>query len=124
MSITAEAFIEIMSENDGDIKATAEALGIALSTAYSYSSRYKEEIQQRVRDRMTLASFKAVGVVEDSMVADNSTQKGELRLKAATEVLDRSGVTKHTQVDVNVGGDTNGLFILPAKAEVPKNPEE
>jgi len=49
------------------------------------------------------------------MDADASTEKGELRLAAAEKVMDRVGLTKHTNVEVRVESE-NGLFILPAKA--------
>ena len=38
-------------------------------------------------------------------------------MKAATEILDRTGLTKHTSVEVKMESE-NGIFILPAKTPV------
>lgn len=111
-----EMFIEHLSTGK-TVGAIAKTMGITPSSAYRISSELKEVIQQRTRDRLTLAGMKAANTVINSMDADGSMEKGELKLKAAEGVLDRIGVTKHTNVDVQIEAE-NGIFILPGKAEV------
>lgn len=124
MSLTArqEDFLVALEEAKGNLAEVARIMNISYGTVYNYAKDLREEIQTRTRDKLTLGAFKAAEVMVDTLDADSTTEKGELRLKASAEVLDRSGITKHTNIDVSVGEGVNGLFIIPAKAEVP--PEE
>lgn len=114
---TQTLFLEFL-EKGMKIKDIAAQMDISMSYAYEMSSNLKEVIQERTRDRLALAGLHAANTVVDLISSDGSTEKGELRLKAAESVLDRTGVTKHTNVDVQVEAE-NGIFILPGKSIVP-----
>lgn len=114
---TQTLFLEFL-EKGMKIKDIAAQMDISMSYAYEMSSNLKEVIHERTRDRLALAGLHAANTVVDLISSDGSTEKGELRLKAAESVLDRTGVTKHTNVDVQVEAE-NGIFILPGKSIVP-----
>lgn len=118
-----EYFLEILEKNKGNVKATAADCGYSLKHAYNLAGSLKEEIQDRTRDKLTLATLRAADVLLDGMEADENTVKGELKLKSAESILDRAGVTKHTHMEVQLG-ESNGLFIIPAKAPVDPEPED
>lgn len=120
LTLTEELFLEYL-EATPSIKEASEAAGITPKAGYNMIRRLKEVIQERARDQLTLSTLRAVGVLSESLNATAATEKGELKIKAAESILDRSGITKHTNVDVQIES-TNGLFIIPAKEVVP--PEE
>lgn len=101
-------------ENNPNIAAVAREMDIAYPQAYQMYSKLKDVILDRARATLTLGAVKAVNTTLEMLDADASTEKGELRLAAAEKVLDRIGITKHTNVEVRVESE-NGLFILPAK---------
>ena len=120
LTVTEELFLEYLITTPS-VKEASEHAGVTVKTGYNMATRLKEVIQSRARDQLTLSTLRAVGVLTDSLDADAATEKGELKLKAAEAILDRSGITKHTNVDVQVES-TNGILIIPAKTVVP--PEE
>lgn len=102
-------------EKSPKIADAARAMGIQYQQAYDIYSKLKDVIMDRARSQLTLGAMKAVHTTLEMLDADASTEKGELRLAAAEKILDRVGITKHTNVEVRVESE-NGLFILPAKA--------
>lgn len=105
-------------ETTTTIKEASELTGIPVKRGYEYTRRLKDVIQARARDALTVATLRAVNVVTGLLEADETTVKGELKLKASESILDRSGITKHTNVDVQVE-TTNGIFMIPSKKPVP-----
>lgn len=104
-------------ETSKSIRAAAEAAGMTPAKGYAAVKRLKDTIVSRARDNMAGHLLRAVGTVGDLLGATADTEKGELRLKAAEGILDRTGLTKHTNVDVQVESH-HGIFILPAKASI------
>jgi len=121
LSVTEELFLEYL-ESYGDIQRAAASAAIPVSTAYAMADRLSDVIIERSKKKLALGSLKAASTIVNLMDADGSTEKGELKMKAAQDVMDRSGVTKHSNIDVKVEA-SNGLFILPSKADVPSEDE-
>lgn len=115
-------FLEYLGTSTS-IQETADRAGITVQYARELSSKLKEVIKQRAIDNLATSALRASVKLSELIDPDSDTVKGELALKASEAVLDRSGVTKHTNVDVSVVA-TNGLFILPGKAEVSGEPED
>tara|TARA_R110002049_G_scaffold76735_1_gene196781 strand:+ start:594 stop:956 length:363 start_codon:yes stop_codon:yes gene_type:complete len=113
---TEELFL-LQLETTPTIKAAAEATGISAQQGYSLSKKLKDTIIERARDNLATAALKASTATIELMDADASTEKGELRLAASKEIMDRVGLTKHTSVEVSIESE-NGIFILPAKASL------
>lgn len=120
LTLTEELFLEYLLVTPS-IKEASEHVDISPKAGYNMVRRLKDVIQERTRDALTMASLKAVDTIVSALDADASLEKGELKLKAAAEILDRSGITKHTNIDVQIEA-TNGIFVIPAKSIVP--PEE
>lgn len=116
LSPTQELFLVALEECDS-LQAACESVGLSLSYGYSLQAELAEEIIVRARSHLASFSLKASKVVTDSLTVDGAKEKVELHLKAAEAILDRTGVTKHTNVDVRVEAE-NGIFILPAKEVV------
>jgi len=73
----------------------------------------KDELIKRCQGRLTLSTPKAINEV--AMVLMDPTKDGSRRtLEAATIILDRAGITKKEQVEVDIKTD-NGIVLIPAK---------
>jgi len=120
--------VDLIMEYNGDVEAACEAAVPILDRTITsllrstQSKSIKEEIQARSRDKLTYATVAAVNTTIDMMTADNTTEQGALRLKAAAEVLDRTGTTKHTSVEVTMEQQP-GIILLNPKAAAP-NPDD
>ena len=102
-------------EKDPKVASAARAMGISYPQAHAIYTKLKDVILDRARAQLAMGAMKAVNTALEMLDADASTEKGELRLAAAEKIMDRVGITKHTNVEVRVESE-NGLFILPAKA--------
>lgn len=118
LSAQEELFLAYI-EDTPKVSLVAKAMGIEYKQAYDMYTKLKDVIMDRARSSLTLGAMKAVQTTLDMLDADASTEKGELRLAAAEKIMDRVGITKHTNVEVRVESE-NGLFILPAKATLQK----
>ena len=113
---TEELFL-LNLENFPTTKAASEATGISPAHGYSLAKKLKDQIIDRARDNLAAASLRASTTAISMMDADAGTEKGELKLAASKEIMDRVGLTKHTSVEVSIENE-NGIFILPAKASL------
>lgn len=104
-------------EDAPSVAQVAREMGISKDYAYKMYAKLKDVILDRARANLAMGALKAANTALDLMDADASTEKGELRLAAAEKVMDRVGLTKHTNVEVKVESE-NGLFILPAKVSL------
>ena len=50
----------------------------------------------------------------DMLDEDGTTPHANIRLEAAKQILDRIGITKKEEIDINMKA-VHGIFILPAK---------
>jgi hypothetical protein len=113
---TEELFL-LNLENFPTTKAASEATGISPAYGYSLAKKLKDQIIDRARDNLAAASLRASTTAISMLDADAGTEKGELKLAASKEIMDRVGLTKHTSVEVSIENE-NGIFILPAKASL------
>ena len=125
-TVQDELYLQYL-EDGKTVGEIAALLEVSASRVTQISRKLKDIILERQRDRLAVATVKAVGTMIEMLDADASTEKGELRLKASESIMNRTGLTSHTSVEVQVESE-NGIFILPAKSIVPKEslsePEE
>lgn len=117
--------VEYLIKYEGNISETASAMGKTYRQVYdaARSKSIKEEILERQRDSLALATISAVNTMKDMVSADNTVEQGALRLKAAESVLNRTGLTSHTSVEVKTEAQP-GIFVLPEKAKITVEPSD
>jgi hypothetical protein len=112
-----QAFLDcLLGEAQGNIRSAMNIAGYSSSTKLSeVVNPLKDEIVERASMMLAMnapkAAYGIINVLEDpgSLGARNA-------ISAAREVLDRSGLVKKEQIEVNNTG--GGLFILPPKQDV------
>ena len=114
------AFLEaLLGEARGNIRAAMDIAGYSKMTKTSeVVSSLREEITERAGLMLAMNAPKAAfGIVD---VLDNPSSCGARNaISAAREVLDRTGLVKKEQVEVT--GQTGGVFILPPKTAANEN---
>ena len=108
------AFLEaLLGEARGDIRTAMTIAGYAKTTKTAeVVSSLKEEITERASMMLAMNAPKAAfGIVD--VLNDPSSLCARNAIPAAREVLDRSGLVKKEQIEVNNTG--GGLFVLPPK---------
>lgn len=112
-----ELFLEALcGEANGNIRAAMNIAGYAPATKISeVVGPLREQIVERASLMLAMnapkATFSIINVLDDpgSIGARNAVQ-------AAREILDRTGLVKKEQVEVQTTG--GGLFVLPPKKSV------
>ena len=93
-----------------------EAARIAGYSAHSYPKvvrNLKKEILELAESHLTTHSAKAATRLTDLLDEDGTTPHSNIRLAAANSLLDRVGITKKDQLDINMKA-VHGIFLLPA----------
>jgi hypothetical protein len=97
------------------IKDAAEEVGYSPGYGYSLGTKYKEYILDGVQGMLYLSTVKAGYIIVGTMDADGKIPEGKLRLDAAKDVMDRTGLARQERLKLEVE-EHKGVFILPAKA--------
>ena len=108
------AFLEaLLGEARGNIRAAMNIAGYSKTTATTeVVGPLKEEITERAGMMLAINAPKAAfGIID--VLDDPSALGARNAISAAREVLDRTGLVKKEQVEVS--GNTGGIFILPPK---------
>ena len=114
------AFLEaLLGEARGKIRAAMDIAGYSKMTKTSeVLSSLREEITERAGLMLAMNAPKAAfGIVD--VLDDPSSFGARNAISATREVLDRTGLVKKEQVEVT--GQTGGVFILPPKTAANEN---
>ena len=114
------AFLEaLLGEARGNIRAAMDIAGYSKMTKTSeVVSSLREEITECAGLMLAMNAPKAAfGIVD--VLDDPSSLGARNAISAAREVLDRTGLVKKEQVEVT--GQTGGVFILPPKTVANEN---
>ena len=114
------AFLEaLLGEARGNIRAAMDIAGYSKMTKTSeVVSSLREEITERAGLMLAMNAPKAAfGIVD--VLDDPSSLGARNAISAAREILDRTGLVKKEQVEVT--GQTGGVFILPPKTAANQN---
>jgi len=121
---TQEKFLEaLFGEAKGDPKRAAEIAGYAPTSYPKVVRNLKKEIIELAETHLSTYSAKAASKMVDLLEEDGTTPHANIRLAAATQILDRVGITKKDQLDINMKS-LHGIFILPAKDGTDKDQEK
>ena len=110
----------LFGEANGNAKQAAEIAGYSESYYPDLVKNLKEEIINRAEEILAAHSPKAALGMIHALDEDGSTPGVNIRMEAAKQILDRIGIVKKDQLDVNMKS-LNGIFVLPAKDGINKD---
>ena len=117
---TQEKFLDaLFGEAQGNPRRAGELAGYSEHSYPKVLRNLKDEIVKRAENYLAIHSAKAATKMVNMLEEDGTTPHASIRMEAAKQILDRIGLVKKDQLDVNMNVK-HGIFILPAKNE----PEE
>ena len=117
---TQEKFLDaLFGEAQGNPKKAGELAGYSNHSYPKVLRNLKQEIVSRAENYLAVHSAKAATKMVNMLDEDGTTPHANIRLEAAKQILDRIGIVKKDQLDINMKA-VHGIFILPAK----ETPEE
>ena len=116
-----EKFLDVLfGEARGNPREAARLAGYSENSYPKVIRNLKKEITELAETHLSTHSAKAATRLTDLLDEDGTTPHSNIRLAAANSVLDRVGITKKDQLDVNMKA-LHGIFILPPKDGTDKN---
>ena len=109
-----ELFCELLSET-GDIRATADQVGVSVRTARKIVAKMSDYMLEIANSEIAAMSYKAIRGLNNALNEDGSVPKADIRLKAATEILDRMGASKQPIQQVELKQAGSPIILMPAK---------
>ena len=115
---TQEKFLDaLFGEAQGNPKRAGELAGYSEHSYPKVLRNLKDEIVKRAENYLAIHSAKAATKMVNMLEEDGTTPHASIRMEAAKQILDRIGLVKKDQLDINMKA-VHGMFILPAKDEV------
>ena len=115
---TQEKFLDaLFGEAQGNPKRAGALAGYSEHSYPKVLRNLKDEIVKRAENYLAIHSAKAATKMVNMLEEDGTTPHASIRMEAAKQILDRIGIVKKDQVDINMNLK-HGMFILPAKDEV------
>ena len=115
---TQEKFLDaLFGEAQGNPQRAGELAGYSEHSYPKVLRNLKDEIVKRAENYLAIHSAKAATKMVNMLDEDGTTPHASIRMEAAKQILDRIGIVKKDQLDVNMNLK-HGMFILPAKDEV------
>ena len=112
-----EKFLNVLfGEARGDPKKAGELAGYSDHSYPKVLRSLKSEIITRAENYLATYSARAATKMVDMLDEDGTTPHASIRMEAAKQILDRIGIVKKDQIDINMKA-MHGLFILPPKEE-------
>lgn len=112
-----ELFMEYLFNDPScmnDTKLAADKAGYSSQSHSRLVREVKDEILKRAQTELAMKAPKAVSRLVETLDEDGSIPKAETRLKAAQDVLDRVGIAKKQQVEIDTG-NSSPLFFISSK---------
>ena len=114
---TQEKFLDVLfGEAKGDPRKAGELAGYSENSYPKVLRNLKSEIVSRAETYLATHSAKAATKMVDMLDEDGTTPHANIRMEAAKQILDRIGIVRKDQIDINMKS-LHGIFILPAKDE-------
>ena len=111
-----EKFLDELLSNGGHVKNAVAAAGYKEQSRSWLTRSLRDEIIERTRSMLATNSVKAANRIIEGLDADGTVplNQMDMRLKTAESVLDRVGLGKKQQVEVE-GQIMHGIVMLPSK---------
>ena len=117
LTSSQEKFLDVLfGEARGDPKKAGELAGYSDHSYPKVLRSLKSEIITRAENYLATYSARAATKMVDMLDEDGTTPHASIRMEAAKQILDRIGIVKKDQIDINMKA-MHGLFILPPKEE-------
>ena len=118
---TQEKFLDVLfGEARGNLKKAGELAGYSEHSYPKVVRNLKQEIISRAENYLATHSAKAATKIVDMLDEDGTTPHANIRMEAAKQILDRIGIVRKDQIDINMKS-LHGIFILPAKDNIDKD---
>ena len=118
---TQEKFLDVLfGEAKGNLKKAGELAGYSEHSYPKVVRNLKQEIISRAENYLATHSAKAATKLVGMLDEDGTTPHANIRLEAAKQILDRIGIVRKDQIDINMKS-LHGIFILPAKDKIDKD---
>ena len=112
---TQEKFLDVLfGEAKGNLKKAGELAGYSEHSYPKVVRNLKQDIISRAENYLATHSAKAATKLVGMIDEDGTPPHANIRLEAAKQILDRIGIAKKDQLDINMKA-LHGIFILPAK---------
>ena len=119
-----ERFLDVLfTEAQGNPREAARIAGYSEHSYPKVVRNLKKEIIELAETHLSTHSAKAVNRLITLLDEDGTTPQASIRLAAANSILDRVGLGKKDQLDINMKA-MHGIFILPAKDGTNKDQEK
>ena len=119
-----EKFLDVLfGEAKGNPKEAARLAGYSENSYSKVIRNLKKEITELAENHLSTHSAQAANRLIALLDEDGTTPQASIRLAAANSILDRVGLVKKDQLDINMKA-LHGIFILPAKDGTDKNKKE
>jgi hypothetical protein len=119
-----EKFLDVLfTEAQGNPREAARIAGYSDHSYPKVVQNLKKEITELAENHLTTHSAKAVNRLITLLDEDGTTPQASIRLAAANSILDRVGIVKKDQLDINMKA-LHGIFILPPKDGTDKDKKE
>ena len=119
-----EKFLDVLfAEAKGNPREAARLAGYSENSYSKVIRNLKKEITELAENHLSTHSAQAANRLITLLDEDGTTPQASIRLAAANSILDRVGIVKKDQLDVNMKA-LHGIFILPAKDGTDKNKKE
>jgi len=116
-----EKFLDVLfGEARGNLKKAGELAGYSEHSYPKVVRNLKQEIISRAENYLATHSAKAATKMVDMLDEDGTTPHASIRMEAAKQILDRIGIVRKDQIDINMKS-LHGIFILPAKDDIDKD---
>jgi len=118
---TQEKFLDVLfGEARGNPRKAGELAGYSEHSYPKVVRNLKQEIISRAENYLATHSAKAATKIVDMLDEDGTTPHANIRMEAAKQILDRIGIVRKDQIDINMKS-LHGIFILPAKDNIDKD---
>ena len=110
-----EKFLDVLfAEAKGNPREAARLAGYSENSYSKVIRNLKKEITELAENYLSTHSAQAANRLIALLDEDGTTPQASIRLAAANSILDRVGIVKKDQLDINMKA-LHGIFILPAK---------
>ena len=119
-----EKFLDVLfGEAKGNPREAARLAGYSENSYPKVIRNLKKEITELAETHLSTHSAKAANRLITLLDEDGTTPQASIRLAAANSILDRVGITKKDQLDINMKA-MHGIFILPPKDKLDGTTED